>query len=388
MLGLYLVLGTLLHAQKEANVWYFGDSIIMSFNDSSATLSFDARLEEWEASSVICNSEGELLLYSNGRKVLDSAHQEITGWPSPLISGYHVSQGVLMLPYKEDMVHLLVLNSPKLYLATVDLNTKSLGTFEEIYDDRTQHMTAVKHANGQDWWIVTHQRESDQFGFCLLKSDGSWELSSQNIGTNFMGKNSIYIAGTFTFSPNGEKMAASYALGVLDHFHFDRCTGRLSDYVGVDSNGYAYVGLAYSPSNEYLYMTEGAFSQENRVLQYFTDTSDIKATERVLFSAPSIGGGEWMTFLHIKLAPDSNMYFVTADRADSINRYLSVIYEPDSVGLACNLSAFEIDLFPKKSNVGLPNYPNYSLGVIFIPTSRSRTGSADLPGRFGSDRQS
>ncbi|MBL0052930.1 MAG: hypothetical protein IPP29_16155 [Bacteroidetes bacterium] len=76
------------------------------------------------------------------------------------------------------------------------------------------------------------------------------------------------------------------------------------------------------------------------------------------------------------LAPDDKIYFARAYESQSaffyipyadsmrnyINENLSVINEPDSLGVKCDYQPFSFYLGGKRTYYGLPNNPNYELG--------------------------
>jgi len=70
------------------------------------------------------------------------------------------------------------------------------------------------------------------------------------------------------------------------------------------------------------------------------------------------------------LAPDGKIYIVnpyiypTLTPNDSMNSHLSVINAPNNAGIFCNFSAYSFSLEDRKSYSGLPNMPNYNLGVL------------------------
>ena len=53
-------------AQKEANVWYFGNKAGLDFNSGSAVVLEDGVLDSFEGVSTICDNDGNLLFYTDG----------------------------------------------------------------------------------------------------------------------------------------------------------------------------------------------------------------------------------------------------------------------------------------------------------------------------------
>ncbi len=65
-------------------------------------------------------------------------------------------------------------------------------------------LTACRHANGRDWWVITHKFFSDKYYKILINPDTIIIFSEQNIGNIF----SSYDAnGMAVFSSDGSQYA-------------------------------------------------------------------------------------------------------------------------------------------------------------------------------------
>lgn len=84
-------------AQKEGNVWYFGNHAGLDFNnDTVITLQNNAMWDN-DNSSTVCNSNGQLLFYTNSDTVWNKRHQIMfngTGLAGSITSG----QTALIVP--------------------------------------------------------------------------------------------------------------------------------------------------------------------------------------------------------------------------------------------------------------------------------------------------
>ncbi len=78
-------------------------------------------------------------------------------------------------------------------LGEMMLNKKNLLIVEDTLIQG--RITACKHANGRDWWIVAHRYHSDLY-YKILLSPESIEVTHQNIGSIF---NSSDIYGMAVF---------------------------------------------------------------------------------------------------------------------------------------------------------------------------------------------
>ena len=73
-----LFLGVTLHAQGEANNWYFGGNAGVTFNTKPPSELTDGRLVTTEGCSTISDVNGNLQFYSDGRSVWNRNHQKMS----------------------------------------------------------------------------------------------------------------------------------------------------------------------------------------------------------------------------------------------------------------------------------------------------------------------
>ena len=247
-----------------------------------------------------------------------------------------------------------------LYLTTIDMSLNGgLGgvvTKNDVLlntELNVGKITAVRHANGRDWWVFNHKANTNMINRFLVTPAGV-----QLDGTQSIGINRPPDAGQVSFSPDGNKFAYYYGANDLEVFHFDRCTGLFSDpvFIGIDdtnSDG----GLAFSPNSRYLYV-----SSVLDLYQYDTEAADIAASMVHVgvwdgFYSPQPPLGTY--FVINQVAPDGKIYISTGNSTF----HLHVINAPDEAGFACDLVQHGVELPAYYSN-GLPNHPNYHLGPV------------------------
>ena len=64
-------------AQKEANIWYFGEYAGIDFNTGTPVALTNSAMSQGEGCASISDSAGNLLFYTNGIKVWDKNHLEM-----------------------------------------------------------------------------------------------------------------------------------------------------------------------------------------------------------------------------------------------------------------------------------------------------------------------
>lgn len=75
---------------------------------------------------------------------------------------------------------------------------KSMGTYIPAYGK----LSACKHANGKDWWVIVLEYNTNKYHRYLLNKDGIKEIGVQAVGDK--DANGV---GISVFSPDGTKYA-------------------------------------------------------------------------------------------------------------------------------------------------------------------------------------
>ena len=208
-------------------------------------------------------------------------------------------------------------------------------------------LTAVKHANGRDWWIFSHKWNSGQIFKFLVTPYGIQGPFVQNIFTV-----RVNYFGQMLFSPQGDKFAYYDPNDDLDVWDFDRCSGYFSNRRHVNINDTAAGGgVAFSSNGQFLYV-----SSHRYVYQF--DVNDITNSQFTVAIYDGFqSGGLSCNFYLTALAPDGKIYINSGNGSLDLH----VINNPDSAGLSCNFCQHCIHL-PAFNAFTMPNYLNYNLG--------------------------
>ncbi|MBK9275195.1 MAG: T9SS type A sorting domain-containing protein [Flavobacteriales bacterium] len=379
-----------LKAQGLNNLWVGGfDSdgpppfggVDLDFESGSMVISTMSRAIGYRRTSAnITDANGNLLFSTNGSFVANGLGDTLlngtglnpSSYTSMFPEGLYLSQACLILP-KPDTPGIYYLfhgtiddqvttTANYLYLTTIDMSLDGgLGgviTKNQVLISDTLNVgkiTAVRHANGRDWWMFCHKVTTNIYHRLLVTPNGV-----ANDGTQAIGVIRPRDGGQVCFSPDGSKFA--YYWGQfnqdLEVFDFDRCTGLFTNPVHILIDDYDQMGgVAFSPNSRYLYV-----SSVEDVYQYDVQAADIGASMVHIahwdgFYSPF---PPFATLFDIaQLAPDGKIYISTGNSTDKLH----VINDPDSAGLACNIEQHGIDLQRYFSN-SLPNHPNYHLGPV------------------------
>ena len=294
--------------------------------------------------------------------------------------GYRLPQGVLILPKPgvENLYYIIHEKlewsnqyfdvCPGLYYSIVDQNLnnglgdvtlKNICVLTDSLDPGC--ITATRHANGRDWWIVVPKFLENKYFIFLLSPEGLTLSNSITIGV----PSTMMELGLAYFSPDGSKyirygLTQVHSPSRLEVFNFDRCSGELSNYQNLWFVDSIYApGLSISPNSRFMYVGR----------QLSIDQYDLQATNIVdskltvanydFFIDPLFPQFGYTTFYLQQLAADNKIYICTGNGT----RFLHVIDQPDSCGVACNVLQHSVQL-PTFNLSSIPNFPNFRLGPI------------------------
>jgi hypothetical protein len=160
---------------KRANIWYFGQNAGINFNTNPPTLLTDGKVNNnEEGGGVMCDTNGNILFYTDGRTVWNKNHDTMENGFG-LLGGNSASQTGLCLKHTDDDSIFYIFNTPNLEnynyglsysIINIKLNN-GLGkvVFKNIKlnSNSSEKISAVYHANGKDIWILGHEYGNNRF---------------------------------------------------------------------------------------------------------------------------------------------------------------------------------------------------------------------------------
>jgi hypothetical protein len=227
-------------------------------------------------------------------------------------------------------------------------------------------MSAVRHANGRDWWLVKPHRNEQRFYLFLVQPDtifGPYEqvvpFSMDSIPIQW---ENYGIQGQLGFSPNGEWMASTEAAyqGAFV-YHFDRCDGTLQPYHFFSTphdTCYPSIcdyssGIAFSPNSQFLYCVKSLNIWQADLSDTLSPPVHLSHIDTILSGFP------WYDMSY--LAPNGKVYIGNTVGG----RSMCFIDSPDNKGFACHLRSRGNGAFnqPYTYLMVPPNMPHYTLGA-------------------------
>ncbi len=349
-------------AQKQANVWHFGVGAGLSFNTippsqvGGGQTYYPFPLGWNEGTSSICDSSGAMLFYSNGVKVWNGLHQVMPNGDG--IMGHASSSHAALVvprPNSDRFFYLFTTDAWEndftngLRYTVVDAcSDNGLGDVVPaeknvlLHGYMAEKLAAVRHANGQDYWIIAHEAMSNIFHVYRLTPNGITDSLTTAIGP----VDADGTAGQITFAPNGNQFAYATVsvLGFLAVYDFDTSTGVITNARTWNAVAMrSFWGAAFSPDGTKLYFTttnNGTLRQLNLAAGSW---AAVQSSEVILGTLlPDL----WRD---LRLGPDGRVY---VSRAQSTA--LGVIQDPNAMGAACQFADTAVSI-SGTSSFGLPN---------------------------------
>ena len=391
-----------LFGQKQDYIWLSGyesgagiDSFtgkmfgttVLDFNSSNRTIRFDTLKMNFDFTNVsYCDSDGNLLFYSNGVHIRNSLDEKIENsdtmnagylmfevYPGMLRDGYRLAQGIIVLedPANRNNYYLIhsyidtfldqsLIFCKRINYTYLDMNA-NLGHGKAQVKDQTildslygYELKATRHANGRDWWILVQRRNTNCYERILLDITGLHVLSP-TCGGHGMGG----LSGSACFSPDGSKYVYVSLQQGISLFDFDRCTGELSNplykplRIFADS-GLIGIGTAFSPNNRFLYVNATI-----HCYQFDLWANDVWSSIDTVARYDGAYNPFASVFHTMQIAPDGKIY----SGCGNGEFVYHVIERPDEKGDSCLFRQHGVDL-PSYAGYCLPNFPNYRLGAL------------------------
>jgi len=401
---LFLFITTFTNAQFTDRYWTFGDSAAIDFSNLSNPVPAFSILRSRGTCASICDSTGSLLFYCGSPQV-----PPFPSGSGGIKYGYVVNKNHLLMNNGDKLVGLafyqemVIVPDPSNYSSAYVFCAGGASSANGLFyskinvsfnnfdgqviqknvllnaDTLCDGITAIKHGNGRDWWVVVKNWTSspiftNKIVTYLVSPNGVSLWATQFIGVP---QSSVGFIRS-KFNKQGNHLYNVSVTGLVERFDFDRCSGLFSNPITINpiigGLGY-YWGFEVSPDESKLYTTpiyQTANEDTSYLLQFDLLAPNVFASVDTIiaFGIPDLAG-------LLQRGPDDKIYLsVTSQTPDTCFDYLycfgtvnttnsniSVINSPDSAGAGCDFQPFSFYLGGHKAYTGLPNNPNYELGA-------------------------
>ncbi len=287
---------------NEANIWYFNNGNGLDFNQNSYQ-NISNGLFSYGTISTICDSNsGNLLFYTDGITVIDHTHKvmkngnDLLGHATNVIVPYPQKKGLYYIfsisiddartsiyekldfdttnnknfakmtlkDFNDSKIYDEKFNPKiaKLYYHLVDMN-KNNGFGEVIIKNQTLYqsispnLTVAKHANGKDFWLITHEFTNDIFRTYLITEKGlKNDFIISKTGSiihldDIRDQKNLKISPTFDYLA----MFGNRYEQTIYIFKFDNSIGKIEKKLSFkEKDLYFFSGFEFSPNSLKLYV--------------------------------------------------------------------------------------------------------------------------------------
>ena len=347
-------------AQNEANIWYFGNNAGMDFNGGAPVALTNGILNTVEGCATICDpTTGALLFYTDGVTVWTRNHTVMPNGTG-LLGHTSSTQSAIIVPRPGSNRYYYIFTTPNilgpggLTYSEVDMTLNSgfgdVTALKNITLNATnpEKVTAACHANGTDYWVLTHDWNNNNWLAYAVTSTGINTTPVTSSSGVVLGGTSLNSLGQLKISPDGSRVAhCTWTFNTLEVGDFNNATGVVSNVFSLPHSGEEY-GTAFSPDGSKLYFASCCFNP-NGIYQFDLSSgvpATIAASKTTIWNGtPSIGKGS------MQLGPDGKIYCSILS-----SPFLGVINNPDLPGTSCNYVNNGFNLGGRTSQIGLPNF--------------------------------
>ncbi|WP_196886148.1 T9SS type B sorting domain-containing protein [Aureivirga sp. CE67] len=352
---IFLLIFYFSHSQNESNIWYFGKNAGLDFSSGEPIPISDSAMITKEGCSTICDTDGNLLFYTDGITVFNKSHEIMENGEELFGDSSSTSSSIILKqPNTENIYYIITCDALEndgekgLNYSTVDINLngglgKVIFKNQFIHGPSSEKLTAIYNEEQNFFWIVSPRLNTDEIYSYKLTSSGIYSNPViSNLDEIVLEKDAV---GMIKISPNGEKVAMAFHSKKVVLFDFNLDTGVLYNQRNLQEDEEYFYALEFSPNSKLLYSTvydPAKLYQYDISLDNLNDIIDSKVAIPV--QTERIGS--------LQLAKDLKIYCVNPS-----SEFISVINNPDKNGLECNFEQNKIILEDETRNlIGLPSY--------------------------------
>jgi hypothetical protein len=413
---LFLIMVSNIHlfSQKEAYNWDYGGKWVITFDtpDGEPKILRESIIKNHtEGCSSISDSSGKFLFSTGGVSAysyigIPDSIKLSTGFYEPLCTMFdnqafaRAGQTGLIVKQPGNNNKYYIFSSmckfenynyftTKYSIVDMDGNNgigEMLVTDRDVFKNSGEKLIGIKHGNGKDVWIISHELNSRTFLAALLTENGlEPDIVKSTTGAfhplfgPFPNASNQAFSGLMTSNIEGNLIALTIRnTKMLDILSFDKMTGRINSLVNFSIDSifpveYHY-GISFSPNSKLLYIN--TIRDNGKLVQFdisSLDSNDIKNSSFVLHSE-QLHAGKYISNGAIQLAPNGKLYLQKTFSNNFGEEQTHTLYEigsPNSKGDFCNLK--EVTNIPKEIylSYGLPNFVQglINFWVKIIPDS-------------------
>ena len=364
---------------QQNNNWYFGRGAGITFNSLPgkpipSPLPKGPMIAD-EGSAAISDANGKLLFYTNGITVYNKNHAIMLNGEG-LLGNLSSCQSSIIVPVPG--------NDSLFYIFTTDaiensfasgynysiVNMRRNGGLGEVVTKNvllasscTERLTAARHRNGVDIWVITNDNSSNIFRAWLVSCNGLQPNAVVSIVGQVLNQHLLTNTGMMKISPDGTQLCQTHfpefdgnagSGNFFQLFDFDNSTGQLSNSRTIALPATKINSCEFSPDSRFLYLTRPAQKSVDQVECKLPSVANIISSRVTIDVAP-------FGYYGIQIAPDEKIYF-----SSEFGRFLGAVNKPNEKGLSCDFQKEQVPLNEFAAHLGLPACIN---DMAYSPTN-------------------
>lgn len=358
---LFFLLCFFLHfgaAQNEGDLWYFGKNFGLDFSMGEPVLLTDGAMNTHEGCATICDAGGNLLFYTDGITVWNRNHEVMKNGEG---LGGHTSatQSAIIVPQPKsrNAYFIFTIDAAENALqgglqysliSMIDDNGNGAVRFKNkpLAAPTCEKITAVVNQNQKDFWVITHEWNSNRFIAFQVTDKGVDEVPIISEAGSRIKGNTQNATGYMKASPRGDILAVTYyEEDRVELFKFDNSTGEVEKWFKLPAKSPGAYGVEFSPSGERLYV--GSF--ETGVISQYDLNKE--SNREIINSRFEINKPTGFNLGAIQVGPDGRIYTNSLHSA-----YIGYIINPNTYGTRTRYKIKGIRIQKNNGRLGLPTF--------------------------------
>ncbi|MBK7174998.1 MAG: gliding motility-associated C-terminal domain-containing protein, partial [Bacteroidales bacterium] len=341
----------------------------------------DGMMSTWAGSTVMSDTAGNLLFYTNGEKVWNRNHTLMPN--GSYLNGHSFNEQPCIAILKPGSTHIYYLITVcnhwmtiplGAYYSVIDMNLD--GGLGDIVPDLkniripntdsvANHVAAIKHANHKDYWIFfRNYTAQNTFSSFLLDENGIHDQPVISGCLTNLPPDITEVLPILKISPDSKYMCTkgnsnSSLLWQMELYKFDNVIGKINSLFDFPFVGYTR-GYEFSANSEFFYVNyihPNGVSQEDTAVFMQYNMKNLYNPSLFISSAQEIyrqfGTIEYYA---MQMAPNGKIYIDRNGTTAPEAKYLSAINYPDEPGTSCNFEEEALYLESGNCLMGMPTF--------------------------------
>jgi hypothetical protein len=363
--------------------WHFSNQIKLVF-ERDTIMSENSAINTVQASSILTDTLGNLMLYTNGENIWDSNDNIIHN--GNLNNGSRgSSMGAIFVVHKKNPKHIYLFTTN--YSASTyrqlsyNLIYLEQDTFRIVIKDSilrtsmSEPLAVINDENDNDIWLVSHVFNGDDFITYKITKKGLILCPIISKSRKYTGSDNFAAQTDIAFTTDGRYFAQSNKTvqslnKSVEIYKFNKSTGEIDFLFTIDSLQFPIGGLCFNKTNKLLFITE----RDNNLNVFKFNPLD---------SFETVNSKKIISFEGRKFEMQNDVYNDNLILTIFDSTHLTIISNTENID-SVSVNAKGISLNNKIASNGLPNFNNsyfYTPSINFSYQLDCITNKAQLYGQ-------